>query len=226
MLKETKVLLAFMLIFLVSFSCSSTKDRKPNSEADTITNTANDAKEPKSAPTVLGTVVALDGTLRVAGNRIVDQNNEDFQLRGLSLFWSQWMGQYYTPEVVAWLKNDWQITVIRAAMGVEDFDGYLTNPETEKQKVFTIIDAAIEQGLYVIVDWHSHHAKDHLEETKAFFTEVAQKYGDQPYIIYDLYNEPLDVSWDTALKPYHEAVLAEIRKYDPDNMVICGTPNW
>jgi endoglucanase len=226
MVKKTQVSLVYMLLFFISFSCTTksegekTKDTNSSTEKDTETIVV----EP--VPIVSATIVSVYGRLQVQGNKIVDKNNEVIQLRGMSLFWSQWMGQYYTPEVVAWLKKDWQVTVVRAAMGVEDFDGYLTSPKIEKQKVFTVIDAAIELGIYVIVDWHSHHAEDHLEEAKTFFTEVAQKYGDQPNIIYELYNEPLDVSWNTVLKPYHEAVLAEIRQYDSDNLVICGTSNW
>jgi endoglucanase len=34
------------------------------------------------------------------------------------------------------------------------------------------------------------------------------------------------VSWSKVLKPYHTAVIDTIRKYDPDNLIVCGTPNW
>lgn len=222
MLNRTRIFVVATLIFFVGYACESSGDIGPEQNPPVEINP--DAVEP--TPTSSESMVSLHGQLRVSGSTIVDQNNEVVQLRGMSLFWSQWMGQYYTEEVVSWLKSDWQCTVVRAAMGVEDFDGYLTNPEREKEKVFTIIDAAIAQGIYVIVDWHSHHAEDYEEEAKAFFAEVAQKYGDQPNLIYELYNEPLDVSWTTLLKPYHEAVLSEIRKYDPDNIVVCGTRNW
>ncbi len=166
------------------------------------------------------------GLLKTSGNKIVDKNNNPVQLRGMSLFWSQWMGQFYTKEAVSWLAKDWQCNVVRAAMGVEDADGYLTKKDIEKQKVFTVIDAAIEEGIYVIIDWHSHHAEDHVEEAKAFFAEVAQKYGDKPNIIYEIYNEPLNVAWNTVLKPYHEQVIASIRQHDSDNLIICGTRTW
>lgn len=223
MLYKTYVLPVCLLLLTVVFSCGSADEtvmETPPGQSSETDAESGDAEE------TLPSVVALHGQLQVAGNRILDKNEKTVQLRGMSLFWSQWMGQYYTPEVVSWLKSDWQCTVVRAAMGVEDADGYLTHPDREKQKVFTVIDAAIEAGIYVIVDWHSHHAEDNVEEAKAFFSEVAQKYGNRPNIIYELYNEPLNVSWESVLKPYHEAVLAEIRKYDPDNLVICGTRNW
>ncbi len=112
-------------------------------------------------------------------------------------------------------------------MGIEDPGGYLENKASEKAKIFTVIDAAIEEGLYVIVDWHSHHAEDYTDEAVLFFAEVAQKYGDLPNIIYETYNEPLDTaSWNETIKPYHETVIAEIRKHDPDNVIIAGTRSW
>ena len=78
-----------------------------------------------------------------------------------------------------------------------------------------------------MVDWHSHHAEDYHEEAKEFFAEVAQKYGDQPNLIYEIYNEPLDTaSWNEVIKPYHEGVIDEIRKYDSDNIIIAGSRSW
>ena len=165
------------------------------------------------------------GQLSVDGNKIVDKNGKAVQLRGMSLFWSQWIGKYYNAETVKWLKDDWQCNVVRAAMAVEN-GGYLENPESEKAKVYAVVDAAIKEDIYVIVDWHDHHGENHTEEAKVFFGELAQKYGNVPNIIYETYNEPLNVSWTNVLKPYHETIIAEIRKHDPDNLVICGTRNW
>lgn len=179
---------------------------------------------------VLGTLKAQTpvqkyGQLKVQGNKIVDQNNSAAQLRGMSLFWSQWIGKYYTYNTVKWLRDDWCTSVIRAAMAVDN-DGYATDPETEKEKVFTVIDAAIDLGIYVIVDFHVHEANLYKTEAKTFFTEVAKKYGNHPNIIYEIWNEPLDVSWSGVIKPYHNELVATIRQHDPDNIIVCGTRLW
>jgi len=193
-------------------------------------NPKNPDPEPNPDPVVVSpanSVVDTYGLLQTSGNKIVGKDNTPVQLRGMSLFWSQWEGEFYTKEAVSWLKNDWKCTIVRAAMGVEDNGGFISNPEREKQKVFTVIDAAIDQGIYVIVDWHSHHAEDHQAKAIEFFAEVAKKYGSAPNIIYEIYNEPLQApNWKTVLKPYHEAVIAEIRKHDSDNLIICGTRTW
>lgn len=205
-----------------------------NPEEPIIEEVDNPTENPTEEPivTVTGSVVETYGQLSVNGSNIVDKNNTPIQLRGMSLFWSQWEGsKYYNQTTVKWLKDDWHATVVRAAMGVEDNGGYISNPDTEKAKVFAVIDAAIAEGIYVIVDWHSHYAENYLQQSKAFFAEVAQKYGDYPNIIYETYNEPIfqgqsSQVWQSIIKPYHEEVIAEIRKYDPDNIIVCGTRLW
>jgi endoglucanase len=170
--------------------------------------------------------VQQHGQLRVQGNRIVDAQGKPVVLRGMSLFWSQWIGQYYNREAVKWLRDDWRCTVVRAAMAV-DSGGYLSNPQQEQQKVIAVVDAAISQGLYVIIDWHDHEANKHLPQAQKFFGAMAGRYKNSPNVIYEIWNEPLqNVSWSGVIKPYSEAVVKSIRQHDPDNIIVCGTPNW
>ncbi|WMJ73592.1 glycoside hydrolase family 5 protein [Cytophagaceae bacterium ABcell3] len=173
--------------------------------------------------------VQRHGQLSVSGNKIIGEHGGYVQLQGMSLFWSQWSdgAPFYNKEIVKYLRDEWRCTVVRAAMAVE-YGGYLTNPEREKEKVKTIIDAAIENDIYVIVDWHDHNAHDptNTEAAKEFFAEIAQEYGHYPHIIYEPYNEPLDVSWSATCKPYFEEIIEVIRKYDKNNIIACGTPLW
>ncbi|SFZ91524.1 endoglucanase [Flaviramulus basaltis] len=211
-------LLAFLPLFL---HCNNSDEIKDTPVDEEIV----DETEIDNVPETFANTVEEHGQLSISGNKIVDKNGEPLQLRGMSFFWSQWIGKYYTKETVKWLKEDWNCNIVRAAMAV-DHDGYLANPEVEKTKIKTIIDAAIEEGIYVLIDWHDHEAEKHLEEAKTFFSDIAETYGNVPNIIYETYNEPLNVSWKDVLKPYHEAVIAEIRKHDPDNIIVCGTRNW
>ncbi|OGU33521.1 MAG: hypothetical protein A2057_15560 [Ignavibacteria bacterium GWA2_35_9] len=171
------------------------------------------------------TVVERYGQLRVEGNKIVDKNSNPVSLRGMCLFWSQWMGRFYNYDCVEWLKDDWMCTVVRASMGIES-GGYLQNPTIEKNKITAVIDACIDLGIYVIVDWHDHNAHNHQQEAIDFFTEIAEQYGEYPNLIYEIYNEPTQVSWTNVIKPYAEAVVDSIRAIDPDNIIIVGTSTW
>lgn len=170
------------------------------------------------------TPVERHGQLRVQGNRILDEHGQPVQLRGMSLFWSQWKAGYYNADAVRWLRDDWSCNVVRAAIAVGS-GGYLEHPEREHQKAEAVIDAAIDLGIYVIVDWHAHDPEP--AAAGEFFAKIAQKYGDQPNVIYETWNEPLNThDWSTVIKPYHEQVIPKIRQHDPDNLIVLGTQTW
>jgi aryl-phospho-beta-D-glucosidase BglC (GH1 family) len=173
--------------------------------------------------------VSTHGALSVSGTNIVDENDRIVSFAGNSMFWSNTgfgAEKYYTSQVVDWLQEDWNATIVRAAMGVDEFGGYLSDPQGNKDRVETIVDAAIANGMYVIIDWHSHHAEDFTSDAVDFFREMAQTYGHHPNVIYEIYNEPLQVSWSGTIKPYAETVIAAIRAIDPDNLIIVGSSNW
>ncbi len=175
------------------------------------------------------TPVEKYGALKVSGNKILDKNNQPVSLAGPSLFWSNagWGGErFYNAGAVGYVKTDWNATIVRAAMGVEDSGGYLQDPAREKQKVRAVVDAAIAAGLYVVIDWHSHHAETYRSQAVAFFTEMAQLYGTKPNVIFEIYNEPLQISWSSTIKPYAEAVIGAIRGAGSNNLVVVGTPTW
>ena len=212
MTMDSLKLFTFIILSSIIFSC---KDENNDQETDGIISDT--------------TVVDIHGLLQVEGNRIVNKNGDAVSLAGNSFFWSNdnWGGErYYTTEVVSWLQEDWNTTIVRAAMGVEDSGGYLDNKTANKERVQTIVDAAIDVGLYVIIDWHSHHAEDNTDEAVNFFQEMATLYGEYDNVIYEIYNEPLDISWSNTIKPYALSVISAIRAIDPDNLIVVGTPEW
>ena len=209
-----KILKLLVLLVLISITISCAENNNPEDNAVMPEDT---------------TVVQIHGLLQVNGNRILDQHSAPVCFAGNSFFWSNdnWGGErYYKSEVVLWLKLDWKTTIVRAAMGVEDLGGYLDNKTANKNRVKTVVDAAIDEGLYVIIDWHSHHAEDNTNEAALFFQEMANLYGEYDNVIYELYNEPLDISWSNIIKPYAISIIATIRAIDPDNLIIVGTPEW
>lgn len=170
--------------------------------------------------------VKKNGALKVEGGKIVNRLGVAPQLRGISLSWSLWGGRkYYTPGTVDWLTSDFKVTILRAAMGIQPDSGYLQYPAEQKQLIVNTVNRAIKDGIYVLIDWHDHNANQHLNESKAFFAEMARKYKGVPNVIYEIWNEPARVNWDTV-KNYAQQVIAVIRKYDADNLIVVGSPNW
>jgi endoglucanase len=173
--------------------------------------------------------VNVHGKLALNGAALVDAAGKPVQLRGVSSHGLQWFPQYVNEPVLQWLKDDWKIDIWRAAMYTDE-NGYISNPGVKKH-VVSSIETAVKLGLYVIIDWHILHDNNpqkHKTKAIAFFSEMAQKYGDYPNVIYEICNEPngQNVSWEGDIKPYAEEVIAAIRKYDNNNIIVVGTPNW
>jgi len=178
------------------------------------------------------TAVATHGQLRVKGNQIVDAHGKPTSLAGPSLFWSNngWVGnegRFYNADVVAYVQKNWNASIIRAAIGGTSPGGYATDPADNMARAQRVTESATAQGMYVIIDWHSHEAHLHTDLAIQFFEAIAKKYGKQNNIIYELYNEPLNTAdWSTMIKPYAQLVIAKIRAIDPNNLIIVGTQTW
>ena len=170
--------------------------------------------------------VKAHGALQVIGTNICDASGKPYQLKGMSLFWSQWSGPFYNPATVNALAEDWRCSLVRIAMGAEEGKGaYLENPEATLAKVKAVVDAAIAKGIYVIIDWHEEQAVKHLSQATAFFQQMAMTYGQYPNVIFEIYNEPNGPQWP-AIKAYSEAVIGAIRKTGSNNLIVVGTPRW
>ena len=158
------------------------------------------------------------------GNQILI-GGQTGSLAGNSFFWSQYAPAYYNRATVAWLKQDWGTTIVRAAMGIEGSHGYLADPSSNRQLVTTVVDAAIEEDIYVIIDWHSHNAENNTTAAVDFFRNMAQLYGNNNNVIFEIYNEPVDSSWPTV-KQYSETVIQAIRNEGADNLIVVGSPTY
>ena len=175
-----------------------------------------------------GTACADVSPLTVSGNKVL-AGGQPASFAGNSLFWSNtgWGGdKFYNANVVGWLKSDWKSKVVRVAMGVDEANGYLADPVANKARVKAVVEAAIANDMYVIIDWHTHHAESYQPQAIAFFQEMATTYGKTNNVIYEVYNEPLQISWSGTIKPYAQAVANAIRAIDPRNLIIVGTPTW
>lgn len=169
------------------------------------------------------TPVKKYGQLQVRGSQLCDQNGQPVVLRGVSLGWHNLWPRFYNKGAVDELTDKWHASVIRAAMGVKIEDNYLENPTFALQCMTPVIEEAIKDGVYVIIDWHAHDM--YTDKAAEFFGKMSAKYGKYPNVIYELFNEPVEDSWE-SLKQYATTVIKAIRANDPDNIILMGCPHW
>jgi len=109
-------------------------------------------------------------------------------------------------------------------------------------------DAALSEGLFVIIDWHAIGWPDGpfleapglaantydstFDLAMGFWDQVAYMFGDEGRVLFELWNEPaaIDPEWDEepaweALKPFWEQLLGVIRQHG-DNVVIASSGNY
>jgi len=161
-------------------------------------------------------------------------------VKGPSLYWSEGSGgPFYNSSTVDWFVDNFQIGVIRAAMAIRYFKenseeinkpgtnywGYYFKPDVQKKLIKNVIDAAIENDIYVIVDWHSHQAHNETTSAKDFFVWMANEYKNVPNIIWEVYNEPMSAGQD-AVDSYANTVVSALRAAGNTNLVLIGSPSW
>ncbi len=160
----------------------------------------------------------------VKGTQLMNVNGDTVVLNGVSYGWHQFWPRFYNDSTAMYFAKEWNAEVLRASMGVDlDSACYVHNPEFGVECVTKVVDAAIENGVYAIIDWHSHHLL--LDEAKTFFTQMATRYKGVPNVIYELYNEPVDDSWED-LKAYSIELIQTIRAIEPNAVILIGCPHW
>lgn len=180
-----------------------------------------------------GSVVSDHGRLKIQNNRVVDSLGRPTQLAGMSLYWSTFGGtgtswganDFFNANVVSTMANDWKSSLIRAPAGVISGSGQnVYNYPQTMNLVKQVVDAAIANGIYVIVDWHLENSTPAQSDATKFFTEMTQTYKSTPNIIWEIWNEPKNVSWPD-IKSYANTMIPLIRQ-NSQNLIIVGTPNW
>ena len=187
--------------------------------------------------------VSVYGKLGVKSGKIVSQaSGKQVMLRGMSLFWSDATGsQYYNPTVISWAAEKLGIDVFRFAMGIKCYNSnggdcqansddaiitansYLGNKTGKESQLDNMVKAAIENDIYIIVDWHSHRAENEKNDAKDFFGRMAAKYKDVPNIIWEVYNEPVNTDMGT-IAGYANDVIGTIRNNGSTHLALVGTP--
>jgi len=186
---------------------------------------------------------SANGWVKVKGNKFIDSQGKEIVLKGLCYSDpgklqrnGKWNDGYFKEA------KSWGINIVRFAV----------HPGTLRQvgweEYFKLLDEGIElakkNGLYVIMDWHSiGNLKDEKytsksyhttkAETFRFWTEVAERYKNEPVVaLYELFNEPTvgdpglgACTWQ-EWKVLMESLIDAIRVINPNALCMVAGFDW
>lgn len=171
--------------------------------------------------------VSKNGHLQVVGTQLCNERGEAIVLRGMSSHGIQWFPQFLSRECIQ-STADSGANLFRVAMYTDE-NGYISN-RSIKNTLISAVDTAIALDMYVIIDWHILHdgnPNTYQEQAKEFFSEIAQRYGGNPAVLYEICNEPNGgITWSGDVKPYAEELIGVIRAIDTQAVILIGSPTW
>lgn len=216
------------------------------------------------AAAFLGTsaVSAMPAMLKVSGTQLVDAaTGTPVRLRGVNCASLEWAadGEGQILKSVQAAVTSWHANLIRLPLSQDRWFG--KGPEQSdagvayRALVQQIVDFCAEHDAYILLDLHWSNTGDwgqnigqhkHVDKNSTvFWRNVAQIYRDHPAVLFDLYNEPHNLTWDEWLKggelhesddktkeswtyksPGMRGMLDAVRSSGAKNVVVASGINW
>jgi endoglucanase len=150
---------------------------------------------------------AITPELKVSGNQLVTANGKSVWLQGLNVVPLSWspVGEGRVPWSVYTAIHDWHANVIRLPVMDSFWFGKGRGadvPSNDADAYRTIVDNAIKiaaaNGAYVVLDLHRFLTPD--QSCVDFWKDAATRYKNNPAVLFDIFNENHDTSWDVWQK--------------------------
>lgn len=211
-----------------------------------------------TAPTLTVTNACVTSTLpglSVSGTQLM-ANGKVIRLRGVNMgdpFWARgWYGSMYSTSNYSTLAQDWHANVVRISIFPTQWKNM--DRATLLAGLDTEIQAALSNGMYVIISYHVIGWPDgwykeaypgnpadtydsSMSVATSFWTKMAQTYGGDTRIMFDLWNEPVHPDDFTLygstpnplwapLKSMYESLIQAVRNNGGQNIVIATGNRW
>ena len=202
----------------------------------------------------------ITGGLHVEGTHLVDVNGNAVMLKGVSRVGLEYGcsgdGHYEVSDFRA--MRSWGMNIVRIPLALafwQNRDGMCPGYRTTVAQVVANAEAA---GMFVILDLHSvdPFPQDDSptqsnniinpiypmppDSALSFWSQVASAYANDEHVLFELYNEPHNVSWSTwrdggsvtlpngtsYYTPGMQLLATEVNKTAPDRIIIVGGIDW
>ena len=198
--------------------------------------------------------------LKVVKTEVRNSRGEPVRLRGVNAACLEWAsdGEGHILDTVQTAIKDWHVNHIRLPLAQDRWFGKAPEQsdggKAYRALVKRVVDLCAERGCYIMLDLHWSDAGEwgqqigqHVmpdQNSATFWKDLAGNYKNHPAVIFDLYNEPHDVSWEiwqkggmvtekvrgAGDKSFEavgmQALLATVRATGAKNVVVVGGLDW
>jgi len=182
-------------------------------------------KNPAEQPTERGPVFSW---LSTSGNRIVDDKGKSVILHGVNLPGLEWdlRGSGMTESDVIYICSEWKAKIIRIPFNQE----WIVNDAEYRAFVDKVVGWIADNGAYVLLDLHWRNTAikiPQIPDTGAvsMWRSVAERYKNNPAVLYDIHNEAHDTSWE-AWRARACEIIDAIRAVHPRSLIFVSGLDW
>jgi len=151
--------------------------------------------------------------LHVDGNLLKTDKGAAVRLQGVNVAGMEWSnnGEGRTLQSVRIAIEDWHANAIRLPLAQDRWFGFAQGQTDGGASYRALVDSVVNyasgKGCYVIIDLHwsdmgkwgknigQHKMPD--ENSALFWKDAAKRFANNSAVIFDIYNEPHDVTWET-----------------------------
>ncbi|HRK20582.1 MAG TPA: glycoside hydrolase family 5 protein [Fimbriimonadaceae bacterium] len=155
---------------------------------------------------------ALPPTLKIRGTQVVASDGRPVWLRGVNVACLEWSsdGEGHVLKTIEVAINDWKVNHIRLPLSQDRWFGKAPEQTDSGVAYRELVDRCVklcaENKVYIMLDLHWNNAGEwgkHIGQhvmpdmfTMDFWKDCAKKYANHPAVLFDIYNEPHDTTWD------------------------------
>jgi hypothetical protein len=246
---EKGIILMFVILFTL-MSCTSS---------------ANKGNPKKSDAVKLNVPSSM---LHTAGNKILNEKDREVRLVGVNVCSLEWTskGDHVLASVREAFTN-WNCNLVRLPLSQDRWFGKVSDWSTPnppdggaqyREIVDDVIKLVLNYGGYIVLDLHWSNAGEWGENigqhympdanSLEFWIDIAKKYLNNSAVMFGLYNEPHDITWEvwrnggtvnetvnkgksdekklTYVTPGHQEMVNTIRSLGANNLIIAGGVDW
>ncbi len=219
------------------------------------------------AAVLVGSMLRGPSPLHVEGPRILNERNEAVSLRGVNTACLEWStdGEGHVLETLKVAIRDWQSNIIRLPLSQDRWFGMASDQKDDgtayRALVKKCVDYVAGQRAYIMLDLHWNNADvwgqnigQHVmpdSNSVVFWKSCATLYKNHPAVLFDLYNEPHNTTWDiwrdggtitensrvgagqgaqvgpkVYKTPGMQKLLDTVRAVGAKNVIVCGGLDW